>query len=221
MGSPNIAYLLGDTQAGISTYFEAGTLLALTQGPDPKLTQYLATELAQLQSTYPAVKRDLARVAAVLRVFGHEPPKEPKMPTDFPVWTQAVSKQVHAALEEDQPAFAHYLLGYVLGDATATLRVLVYVSALLGFVPQDKRLRDIEQNVLEALERGSEKLSHLALHPAFSGGMKQVLSQMVPCVNGPALWARQSDSPATKTVANTLSDFLRLRKQLDDEREKA
>lgn len=185
MVQPNIAYLLGKTQASVSAYFEGGTAVALTTStPGTPLRQAVDAELARQAQAHPILKRDLARVAAVLRTWNHSPPHEPRLPTEHDDWNQRVTQQVRLVLADSPIASAYYLLGYVLGDATSNIQVAEVVLRLLVHVHADRRLLGNLARLAQASERCRTQFLQLAQSPAFSAPLQAEVIGLAECLDG-------------------------------------
>lgn len=183
MVQPNLAYLLGKTQASVGAYFEGGTAVALTTSPPgTPLRQAVDAELARQAQAHPLLKRDLARVAAVLRTWNQPPPYEPRLPTEYADWNQHVSQQVRSVLADSPIASAYYLLGYVVGDLISNLQVAEVVLRLLVKVPADRRLLGNLARLAQASERCRNQLIQLSQSPAFAAPVQAELVGLANCM---------------------------------------
>lgn len=212
MAQPNVAYLLGKTQASVSAYFEGGTAVALTTAPPgTPLRQVVDAELARQAQAHPMVKRELARVTAVLRTWNQPPPVQPRLPTEHADWNQQVTQQVRSVLADTPIAFAHYLLGYVIGDATANIQVAEVILRLLVHGPADKRLLGNLASLAQASKRCQTQLRQLAASPAFAAPIQTELVGLADCMEQVPLTA---SDPSPISPAEQFSRLQRFRQEL-------
>lgn len=87
-------------------------------------------------------------------------------PADYGAWAEAVFAVATDALAAEPPAAVAHLLGYVLGEAVATLDALSVVNRVRAALPPEHLWARLQRDSLER-ERGTaeRRLGRLATHP--------------------------------------------------------
>lgn len=83
----------------------------------------------------------------------------------YPAWSEAVFDAVQAAAGPGSPAAVAHLLGFVLGEAVATLDVIAVLSRLRELAPDDLFLRLQADSLERDRSTVARRLGKLAAHP--------------------------------------------------------
>lgn len=87
-------------------------------------------------------------------------------PADYGAWAEAVFAVASDALGAEPPSAVAHLLGYVLGEAVATLDALAVVNRLRAALPPEHLWVRLQRDSLEReRETAERRLGRLATHP--------------------------------------------------------
>jgi hypothetical protein len=111
----------------------------------------------------------LARLDQAERLSAHlgaEPVARPHDSTEYAAWAEGIFDAVAQALAGDPDEAVAHLLGFVLGEAIATLDVLASLSRLRELAPENMWMR-LQADSLERERATAERrLARLAVHPS-------------------------------------------------------
>jgi hypothetical protein len=181
------AYLAGYVPQVSGQYFIGLELLAeASRGADVVLAKGVGEERDRM-----VAKRDDAiagldqteRLVATLR--GDAVPR-PQSSGGYQAWTEAVFEAVTAAMPGQSPQAVAHLLGYVLGEAVATLDAIAILSRLRELAPDHLWMRWQGESLERERATLERRLARLAAHPLVPEPAQEATARAAHAVSGAA-----------------------------------
>lgn len=160
------AFVAGYAPPAAGPYFNGLELLAeASRGADISLAKQIGTERDLVVQKRDAALARLDYVEMLVAALGVDAIARPIDAGGYAAWAEAVFEAVNAALEPGSAESVAHLLGYVMGEAMATLDALAIVARLRPYAPEHLWLR-LQRDSLEHERTTAERrLGRLAAHP--------------------------------------------------------
>jgi hypothetical protein len=147
-------------------YFNGLVLLAeAARGADIPLAARVGEERERVVGTRDESLARLDQVEDLQVALGAEPVERPANAEAYPEWAADAFDAFRAAMAGDAPEAVAHLLGYVLGEAGATLDALAILSRLRDVAPEQPLLRLQGDSLERERAVGERRLARLAAHP--------------------------------------------------------
>jgi hypothetical protein len=160
------AFLAGYEAQVAGLYFNGVELLNETdRGAGPPLATRVGEERERVVGLRDDAVRRLDETARLAAALGAEPVAPPGDAAAYSAWAEAVFESVRATMAGDSPEAVAHLLGYVMGEAVATLDVLATLLRLRAVEPDHMWMRFQAESLERERETGARRLGRLAAHP--------------------------------------------------------
>lgn len=167
------AFLAGYAPPAAGLYFNGLELLAQAdRGASLDLARQIGEERERVVAKRDEALARVAEAAAAQQRLGVEPVPGPEDSAAFEAWAEAVFERVSSAVGEGTPQAVAHLLGFVLGEAMATLDVIAILSRLRELAP-DHLWMHLQADSLERERQTAERrLGRLASHELLPGDVQ-------------------------------------------------
>ena len=167
------AFLAGWTPPAAGPYFNGVELLAeADRGAPVELAKRIGTEREKVVAKRDAALAGLERADHLQRGLGLEPQPRPGPSEEFGAWAEAVfaavTDHIAAVRQPGSAAAVVHLLGYVLGEAMATLDAVAVLCRLRDLAPEHLWMRVQADSLEREREAGERRLARLASHELLS-----------------------------------------------------
>jgi hypothetical protein len=160
------AYLAGYAPQVAGLYFNGLELLAeADRGAAVTLAKAVGEEREKVVARREGALSDLDRTERLQASLGAEPVARPEDAGGYEAWTEEVFESVTAAMAAYSPEAVAHLLGYVLGEAVATLDVIAILSRLRHVDPEHVWMRWQGESLEGERQTLERRLARLAAHP--------------------------------------------------------
>lgn len=167
------AFLAGWAPPAAGPYFNGIELLAeADRGAPVELAKRIGGEREKVVAKRDAALAGLDRAVELQRALGMDPLPRPERSDEFGAWAEAVfaavTDHVAGAAGAGSAASVVHLLGYVLGEAMATLDALAVLCRLRDLAPEHLWMRVQADSLERERETGERRLARLAGHELLS-----------------------------------------------------
>jgi mRNA-degrading endonuclease toxin of MazEF toxin-antitoxin module len=165
------AFLAGYLPQMAGLYFNGVQLLAqVSRAATGRLAAQVGEERERVVGHRDEALARVDESEVQLAALGGEPVERPEDAEAYPAWTEAVFEAVQGAVEPGSPEAVSHLLGYVLGEAVATLDVIAIVSRLRELDAENLYLRVQGESLERDRATVERRLGKLTAHPALPEG---------------------------------------------------
>ena len=159
-------FLVGYLPQMAGLYFNALELLTqVARGADGRLAIQVGEERERVVGQRDEALSRVEETAAQLSALGAPAVDRPADAATYAGWTEAVFEAAQGAVEPGSPEAVAHLLGYVLGEAVATLDVIAILSRLRQLDPDHLFLHLQGESLERDRTRVERRLGKLAAHP--------------------------------------------------------
>jgi len=166
MGAMRDAFLAGYSAPAAGPYFNGLELLAIAdRSSDLTVGKQIGLERDRVVGLRTAALARLAEAEDALERLGARPPERPEDSSGFEAWAQAVFDAASGVLFPDSAEAVARLLGYVMGEAMATLDATAILSRLRDLKPDDLWMRVQAESFEQERKTAERRLARLAAEP--------------------------------------------------------
>ncbi|MGH9222686.1 MAG: hypothetical protein ACRD2W_02535 [Acidimicrobiales bacterium] len=159
------AFLAGYAAPAAGRYFNGLELLAIAdRASDLAVAKQIGLERDRVVRLRDASLARLAQAEEALDRLGATPPERPPDSSGFAAWADAVFDAAGKVLAADSAEAVARLLGYVLGEAVATLDATATLSRLRELKPDDLWMRVQGESFEQERATAERRLGRLAAH---------------------------------------------------------
>ena len=212
------AFLAGFVPPAAGLYFNGLELLAeADRGAGLELAKRIGTEREAVVQKRDAALAGLDQAEELQRDLGLQPVPRPDGSGEFSTWAETVfAASTDAIAEAKTPGSPHaiaHLLGYVLGEALATLDAIAVLSRLRDLAPEHLWMRVQGDSLERERETGERRLARLAAHPLLSEEVRTATALAAHAVAeagpGGGYWARAARAEAAVAALHEQADAIR------------
>lgn len=160
------AFRAGYVPPRAGLYFNGLELLAeASRAAGVELARVIGTERDRVVARRDDALALLGEAEALQRALGVEPVEWPADARAYAAWAAAVFARLAPALGPGSPEAVAHLLGYVLGEAVATLDASALLSRLRASRPDNLWMRVQGESLEQERQAAGRRLARLASHP--------------------------------------------------------
>lgn len=160
------AFRVGYDPQVAGLYFNGLELLAeADRDADGRTAAQVGEERERVVGQREAALARLDETDRRLAALGARPVPRPQSAGNYAAWTEAVFDAARDAMASDSPEAVAHLLGWVLGEAVATLDVLAILSRLREMDPEHLWMRLQADSLERERQTAERRLGRLAAHP--------------------------------------------------------
>jgi hypothetical protein len=165
-GRPADAFGAGFAPQVAGLYFNGLILLdEMGRGAEGRLATLVGEERERVVGRREAALARMEETDDRLARLGARPVSRPDGAGEYTTWTEAIFDTVRDVMASDSPEAVAHLLGWVLGEAIATLDVVAILSRLREIEPEHLWMRLQGDSLERERQTAERRLSRLAAHP--------------------------------------------------------
>jgi hypothetical protein len=181
------AFLAGYVPQVAGLYFNGLELLAeADRGADVTLAKAVGEEREKVVARRDDALAGLDRTERLLAVSGADPVPRPEDAGGYESWTEEVFEAITSSMAAYSPEAVAHLLGYVLGEAVATLDVIAILSRLRHVDPEHVWMRWQGESLEGERQTLERRLARLAAHPLLPEAVQVAAATATHAVSGAA-----------------------------------
>lgn len=198
------AFRLGSVPPLAGRYYNGLELLAeALRGASVELARVVGDERGRV-----VARRDeaLALVDEAQRLqaaAGVDPVEPPEDAAAYEAWAEAVFATVAPALGDGSPAAVVHLLGYVMGEAVATLDAQAILARLRTVTPDHLWMRVQGDSLERERQTAERRLGRLASHPLLSAPVQSAVALAAHRLSERDLRAVEEQATVVGTLIST------------------
>jgi hypothetical protein len=159
------AFIAGYSAPAAGPYFNGLELLAIAdRGSDLALAKQIGLERDRAVRTRDECLAHLARAEDAAERLGATPPERPEDASGFAAWAEAAFAATEEVLVAGSAESVAHLLGYVMGEAMATLDAIAILSRLRELDPENLWMRVQGESFEPERATAERRLGRLAGH---------------------------------------------------------